>query len=159
MGVYTCVHVKFRISKLTKQKASKDHRLHPSDYKREIQKATKKGDAEYEGKSAQRREASVALRGWFREPVAPRNAQLRSESPMHIRTGGETMIAASEWWAKKTPAHGRKDHSLIREARPRVTRCLYLLRLFWKLGGLFIYYAHHSTNMSLSMYCVLCCVF
>ena len=44
MGMYTCVHVRFRISKLTKQKASKDHQLHPSDYKREIQKARKKGD-------------------------------------------------------------------------------------------------------------------
>ena len=63
MGVYTCVHVKFRISKLTKQKASKDHRLHPSDYKREIQKARKKGDAEWIGKAAQRKGASVTSRG------------------------------------------------------------------------------------------------
>ena len=63
MGMYTCVHVRFRISKLTKQKASKDHQLHPSDYKREIQKARKKGDAEWKGKAAQRKGTSVALRG------------------------------------------------------------------------------------------------
>lgn len=54
-------------------------------------------------------------------------ARLRSKSPVHIRTGGETHNYGLRVMGQEDHSHGRENHSLARDARPSLPRRLYLL--------------------------------
>ena len=73
-------------------------------------------------------------------------ARLRSKSPVHIRTGGETHNCClrvtgqedhSPWEKRPQPCQGGKT-------QPPQTP---LLVFFFKLCKMFIYYVHDSTNI------------